>query len=307
MTCHTHSLKVLAAHLLGLGALVATPAYATTINNVLTVDGTATTTTTNTFGPSTNDAYISGSASSGAFFSGNYADASAWGNAYGTYRAAASGSGVFSSSSHFHRTVTLNNNNGYATDYTLNFFIYYGSLSANNNGVAGTGYGSYDLVIKMNGVNTLFSSMAKVDSDGVLTRGGTELNGASLSGGNYSWGGTNVSLNLGSLGINQSLTIDFDLVSTAYGNFATGTSCGGGYGNTDVPALMSASTGYGGSCTGSIYASLGDPNDFAENGQLNPPVNIIGNRSSTVPVPGTLALLGAGLLGLGLNARRSRR
>jgi hypothetical protein len=70
---------------------------------------------------------------------------------------------------------------------------------------------------------------------------------------------------------------------------------------------MSASTGYGGSCTGSIYASLGDPNDFAENGQLNPPVNIIGNRSSTVPVPGTLALLGAGLLGLGLNARRSRR
>ena len=186
-------------------------------------------------------------------------------------------------------------------------------MSADSNGVSGTGWGSYDLSIKKNGTDTLFASTAKLFSDGTLDTSGTELNGATLSGSSYYWNGTNVTLDLGTLADGESLSIDFDLVSTAYGDF-TFSDCGGGGGGGgdyggygDVAATFSTFDGYGG-CTGSVSASLGDPGDFAENGKKNPTVSITSTRTpNQVPLPGTLALLGIGWAGLGFARKKLKQ
>lgn len=312
----TPIIKILAIHVLGLGALAAFPAHATLITNNLTVNGQANAdAVTSTFGPASDSAYVSGGEYVyGAL--GSNSSANAWGNQYGTYYAGASGDGVFNSFSQFQRTVNLTNNNGYDTDYSLNFFIYYGGMSANDNGVSGTGWGSYDLSIKKNGTDTLFSSMAQIHSDGTLQTSGTQLDGATQNGNYYYWNGTDVTLNLGTLADGESLSIDFDLVSTAFGNFGFSNSCNGGYGEYGGddgyggyggPTLASAvDDGYGG-CTGSVYAGLGDPADFAENGQSNPTLNITGMRSNAVPLPGTLALLGLGFAALGFSRKTLKR
>ena len=310
----TPIIKILAIHVLGLGALAAFPAHATLIANNLTVNGQANAdAVTSTFGPASDSAYISGNEYVyGANGSSSYANA--WGNQYGTYFAGASGDGVFNSFGRFHRTLNLSNNNGYDTDYSLNFFIYYGSMSADSNGVSGTGWGSYDLSIKLNGTDTLYSSMARIHSDGTLQTSGTQLDGATQSGNNYYWNGTHVMLNLGTLADGESLSIDFDLVSTAFGDFGFDSSCNGGYGEYggddgyggDVTPFSSVENGYGG-CTGSTYVGLGDPADFAKNGQQSPSVSITGMRSNPVPLPGTLALLGLGFAALGFTRKTLKR
>ena len=262
----TPIIKILAIHVLGLGALAAFPAHATLITNNLTVNGQAKAdAVTSIFGPASHTTYVSGGEYVYGGANGSRSSANAWGNQYGTYYAGASGDGVFNSFGQFQRTVNLTNNNGYDTDYSLNFFIYYGSMSANDNGVSGTGWGSYDLSIKKNGTDTLFSSMAQIHSDGTLQTSGTQLDGATQNGNYYYWNGTNVTLNLGTLADGESLSIDFDLVSTAFGNFGFSNSCNGGYGEYGGddgyggyggPTLASAvDDGYGG-CTGSVYAGL---------------------------------------------------
>ena len=313
----TPIIKILAIHVLGLGALTTFPAHATLITNNLTVNGQASATTvTNIFGPASDSAYVTDS-SYADDTDGSSSYANAWGNQYGTYRASASGEGVFNSFGQFHRTVNLSNNNGYDTDYSLNFFIYYGHMSAESNGVSGTGWGSYDLSIKLNGTETLYSSMARIHSDGTLQTSGAQLDGATQSGNSYYWNGTHVTLNLGTLADGESLSIDFDLVSTAFGDFGFNTDtsgCGdgyGGYGGEMTTTFTVVNDGYGG-CTGSTYsgwvnASLGDPGDFAENGQQNPPVSITSMRSNSVPLPGTLALLGLGFAALGFSRKTLKR
>ncbi len=313
----TPIIKILAIHVLGLGALAAFPAHATLVTNNLTVNGQANANTvTSIFGPASDSAYISG----GEYVygaDGSYSSANAWGNQYGTYYAGASGEGVFNSFGQFHRTVNLSNNNGYDTDYSLNFFIYYGHMSAESNGVSGTGWGSYDLSIKLNGTETLYSSMARIHSDGTLQTSGAQLDGATQSGNSYYWNGTHVTLNLGTLADGESLSIDFDLVSTPFGDFGFNTDTSGcddgygGYGGEMTTTFTVVNDGYGG-CTGSTYsgwvnASLGDPGDFAENGQQNPPVSITSMRSNSVPLPGTLALLGLGFAALGFSRKTLKR
>lgn len=301
--------KLIAVHILGLGSLFAMPANATLISNYLTVNGSAdagNSADTDAFGPSSDTGYVTGYAYASDSANSN-SSASAWGNEYGVYRADASGSGVFNGSGHFHKKVTLTNDNGYLTDYSLNFFIYYGSISVQDNGVDGTGWGSYDLSIKLNGTDTLFASHAKLESDGTLTRTGTELDGAYHSGDYYYWNGTYVDLDLGTLGIGESLTLDFDLVSTAFGDFGfSDSNCYGGYGGTVATFSSSGYGGYGG-CTGTVNAGLGDPGDYAENGQDNPFLTITGVPTNSVPLPGTLALFGIGLAGLGWSKRKLRR
>jgi hypothetical protein len=303
--------RLLAAHLLGLSGLLALPAQATIITNSLTATASAQAASNSPTveGPQTDSSYVSQYVYS--YATPSDASASAWGNEYGVYRASAEGRGQFNSQGHFQRALTLSNNNGYATDYSVSFFIYYGSMSADNYGVSGSGWGSFDLNITRRGANALFASYAKIDSNGELTRTGTELNGATLSGSQYYWDGTYVNLDLGTLANGESLTIDFDLVSTAFGNFGfNNDSCYEGYGGYGGQVqAMSMFEGYGGYvCTGQVYASLGDPSDFSENGFNNPFAIVTEQRtpSNDVPLPGTLALLGLGVGGLGLmRARRS--
>ena len=76
----TPIIKILAIHVLGLGALAAFPAHATLIANNLTVNGQANAdAVTSTFGPASDSAYISGNEYVyGANGSSSYANA--WGN-----------------------------------------------------------------------------------------------------------------------------------------------------------------------------------------------------------------------------------
>jgi hypothetical protein len=288
------SKKLLAASLVGLTGLMTMPVQATVVTNVLTATAT---TSVNGGGATTNTgsdpAYISKS----RWESGGYSStgAAAWGNAYGTYFAGANGEGKYNSTGQFKRAVTLTNDNGFATDYSLTFFIYGGAISANSNGATGSGSASYNLSIKQDDT-TRFASSATIGSDDSLSVIGTSLSGAAHSSyGYYSWSGTYVDLDLGTLAAGASTTLYFDLLSNAHGNFDefTGDTCWVGE-TGEVAALFSEE----GRCTGSSGAGLGDPNDFAENTGTQDQFVIRETRSNGVPVPGSLPLLGLGLMAL---------
>ena len=105
-------------------------------------------------------------------------------------------------------------------------------------------------------------------------------------------------------------------------DYAGGSAPGGYYYGRSAPSYYNDGYGYGypgyggyggyGVCidsesSGSVYAGLGDPADFAENGQSNPTLNITGMRSNAVPLPGTLALLGLGFAAMGFTRKTLKR
>lgn len=288
----------LAILMAGLGMLSALPAHALVIDG-LSAQATAQAGAAPAVnqGPFTSATYISAGVNDSD--AGSYAYADAFGYAHGVYLASASGSGVFDSTGRFIRTWAVTNDSGVAQDYSFTFFIYNGHMAANNNGATGTGYAEYAVNIMQDGTTSLFSSTAKIASDGTLTRTGTVLDGASHSGSSYSWGGTYFTVNLGILNPGQSTSVAYDLVSHAFGDYGF-RDCGDGYGYGD-DRIVGFATVVPSLCTGYSYSSLGDPNVL--NTTPIPGIGIF--ASNAVPEPGTLGLLGLGGLAiLGLRHRR---
>ena len=298
----TNAMKTLVISLMALGTLAATPAHADTLE----IQGSATAgATSNTFGPSTDTAYV-GDGTSSVDLAGNYASADAWGNSHGTYRSSSYGEGYFDSTATFHRTLSIINSNTYATQYTMNFFIYYGAL--NISGYT-TGTASYDLNInKVNGATTsLFASGATLDASGSVVQTGQALDGAGTGGPGadhlYAWNGTNISRDLGILDAGGMMTINFDLVTTARGILPSGSGLCGVAAAPAAAALTVVDPAF--QCA-SIYASLGDPGDIEPDTlmPLNAVFGITGTPANPIPLPGTLSLVGVGLAALGLARRR---
>jgi len=301
--------KQLAALLASVGMLAALPAEATLVVNNLMASASASA----GGNPAVTDGIYSSSTSTSAFAPASSGSSSGSGRSFGLvggpYGAGGDGSGVFDSSGHFVRQWTITNNDAVAASYAFNFFIYYGSMTVNDGGYGGTGSAEYQAMITRDGGTALWSSTAKLQNDGTLTQTGTLLSGASLSGGGgswyYSWGGTNIMIDLGILNPGQSTTVAYDLVGHAIGNYGSG-NCGGqngyGYGYGGVVSTFAVvSEG----CTGQSRAFLGDPDQLSStplpnNGNFN-------LLATNVPEPASLSLLGLGLAAFGVPWRRRRQ
>lgn len=292
-------IKPILAVLLSLGCLVASPVHA-----MLTVSGSGSVPgQTYSFGPTSKSTFV---VNSGGFttVAGIDANSTAWGNATGSYQAIASGSGTFYSQGEFNRSLTIANNTGFATQYSLNVFLFSGSMGVSNYyGLNGSGWASYDLDITKNGSISLFNSYAKIDSLGGLARSGSTLSDAVFTPTSgaasyaYYWKGANLVLDLGLLAVGGSMTIDFDLVSTVQGAFDVVKTTGSGSG---------CAIGYVCFDTGSAYVSVG-PSVQNINMQSLGHFDVSGVTANQLPSPGTLSLLGLGILGLGVFRRASNR
>ncbi len=236
------------------------------------------------------------------------ANASSFGNAVGPYGAGGNGSGVFDTTGRFMRQWDITNDSGVAQNYSFNFFIYYGNLSASDNGAGGSGYAEYEAKILRDGVTTLFSSAAKITSGGTLTTSGTTLTGATHSGSNYSWGGTYFTVDLGVLNPGDFTFVQYDLVGHAFGDYGFTTSdCGYGDGYGDAirggdgpigPLVTNTPGADQCTVTGNSYSFLGDPDTLNTT-----PIAGIGVTSQAVPEPAMLGLMGLGLAAFGLRRR----
>ncbi len=250
------------------------------------------------------------------------ANASSWVNGFNAFAVGASGEGMFDAVARLERKYVVTNDVGGAAAGSIGFYIYGGSLTNSVlEDATGNGFAAYELEILINNV-LVYESAVSVTSDGVLSTSGTLLNGATQSFNSYFWAPTQLVFDLGVLDPDETVTIDYSLITTAMGTFgpvttSNGGSCYGygdgygyGYGCCDVE-LESGSECTSEQAGGRASAFIGDPDgiDLMRQPDLTPPQDAVTTVSlrpvTSVPEPGLLALLLGGIGGLALRRRRN--
>ncbi len=255
------------------------------------------------------------------------ADAYGFASQYGAYAVSSKATGMASSAAASSLLYTLFNNTGVAQTYSMSFYIYGGSISTYLGSGAMLGSGeslqagyaariSVGNTVKFNSAATLLR-----DKDGVfLNQSGTTLAGAqtNFNDGLYRWDGGSYEFEIGTLENGQSMEILAEVSDSTFANVGTyDFSGGGGYGYgcyggpqpvaTDAPQVSALTTGTPTSprYKGCAKAFYGDPIDFgAQTGIDNPPISFSSTPANGVPEPGSAALAGLALLGLGALRRR---
>ncbi len=238
----------------------------------------------------------------------SYASSRGFVNADGVMGVGNSGGGVsYSARSELSWSDSYTNTSTTTQDITFNFLIWGGWLSAAGVDTVGeTAESSYWIDILANGSSVWSSStsLASTAAGTSLNETGTSLGGTfslASDGGSYSWADSSASLNLGTLGIGDTLTLEYIMGGNASGfgipDPATTWSCEGEETelNTLQPSIYA--------CDGvSSSMSIGDPFGFSTTPSVSPTIS--GTAVASVPEPETFLLLGAGVFAMSLVSRR---
>jgi len=267
--------------------------------------------------------YITDSSGDSVFFH-------VYGNSSNVFGSRSSGEGDFTATGTFSLSDTITNTSGVAGNFFLDYVVTAGELRVNCGTAANcAGTAGYDINIAVDGstVEAATGDLLMDNSGTTLSTTGFGLSGATQSGigggsknGNYSWSNTHRVANLGFFNPGETFSLDYTLITTATGAFGNdgSTNCYGGDGGIGGPeGLIETTVVVGGGTSacpgGSAGARSGDPNNVTGPTVFNVTNSPVGGIPSGpagggvfVPEPGTLGLLGLGLLaGLGIRRRRS--
>ncbi len=243
----------------------------------------------------------------------SYASSRGFVNASGVMGVGNYGDGTsYSSQSELSWSDSYTNTSATAEDISFDFLIWGGSLNTWGADTTGeSAESSYWIDILVNGAS-LWSSSASLTSATTgtsLNETGTSLGGTLSTysdGGYYSWADSTTTLDLGTLGAGETLTLEYIMGGSAsgVGTLDTSTNCYWEYeGELLLEGQFIEEEGY--LCGGvSSNMSIGDPFGFSSAPSLSPTIS--GTAVASVPEPETFLLLGAGVFAMSLVSRRRK-